>query len=58
MFDSDGSGSISASELRLIMSNLGQNLSDEEIELMIREADIDGDGQIDYEEFVKMMNSK
>ena len=30
----------------------------EEVDEMIREADIDGDGQVNYEEFVKMMMSK
>lgn len=49
---------ISAPELRHIMTNLGEKLSDEEVDEMIREADIDGDGQINYEEFVKMMMSK
>lgn len=33
----------------------GETLSDEEVDEMIREADVDGDGQINYEEFVKMM---
>ena len=37
------------------MTNLGEKLTDEEVDEMIREADIDGDGQINYEEFVKMM---
>ena len=36
------------------MSNFGEKLSDEEIDEMIREADIDGDGQIKYEEFTSM----
>ena len=54
------------------MTNLGEKLTDEEVPLfvalrvspvpqvdeMIREADIDGDGQVNYEEFVKMMTSK
>ncbi len=40
------------------MTNLGEKLSDSEVEEMIREADVDGDGQINYEEFVKMMMSK
>ena len=37
------------------MKNIGEKMSDEEIEEMITEADIDGDGQINYEEFVKLM---
>jgi Ca2+-binding EF-hand superfamily protein len=36
------------------MTNLGEKLTDEEVDEMIREADIDGDGQINYEEFVKV----
>jgi calmodulin len=35
---------------------IGERLSEEELDEMIREADVDGDGQINYEEFVKMMN--
>lgn len=47
-FDRDGSGKISADELRQMMHTLGERLTDDEIEDMIREADEDGDGQIDY----------
>ena len=57
VFDKDGNGFISASELRHVMTNLGEKLTDEEVDEMIREADVDGDGQINYEEFVKMMMS-
>ena len=32
-----------------VMANLGENLTDEELEEMIREADLDGDGKINYE---------
>lgn len=35
-----------------------RKLTDEEVDEMIREADVDGDGQINYEEFVKMMMAK
>jgi len=38
--------------------SLGEKSTDEEVDEMIREADIDGDGQVNYEEFVKMMTSK
>merc|ERR1711904_601583 len=58
VFDRDGNGFISAAELRHVMKNLGEKLTDEEVDEMIREADVDGDGQINYEEFVKMMMAK
>merc|ERR1712115_141311 len=51
VFDKDGDGFISAGELRVSMTNLGEKLSDQEVDEMIREADVDGDGQINYEEF-------
>jgi calmodulin len=40
------------------MTNLGEKLSDAEADEMIREADVDGNGQISYEEFVKVMLAK
>jgi len=55
VFDRDGNGFISPAELRHIMTNLGEKLTDEEIDEMICEADADVSGQINYEEFVKMM---
>jgi calmodulin len=58
VFDRDGNGFITSHELRHVMTNLGQSLTPEEIEEMVREADVDGDGQINYDEFVKMMMSK
>ena len=58
VFDKDGNGFISASELRHVMTNLGEKLTDEEVDEMIKEADIDGDGLVNYEEFVTMMTTK
>ncbi|KAF9618624.1 hypothetical protein IFM89_002319 [Coptis chinensis] len=55
VFDKDQNGYISATELRHVMINLGEKLTDEEVAQMIREADLDGDGQVNYEEFVRMM---
>jgi Ca2+-binding EF-hand superfamily protein len=49
VFDKDGSGTISADELRQVMKSLGENLTDEEIDEMIREADKDRNGTIDCE---------
>jgi calmodulin len=58
VFDRDGNGFITSHELRHVMTNLGEALTPQEVEEMIKEADLDGDGQINYEEFVKMMMSK
>ena len=58
VFDRDSNGYITSHELRHVMSKLGENLTPEDLEQMIKEADIDGDGQIDYEEFVRLMMSK
>ncbi|KAL3874261.1 hypothetical protein ACJMK2_037301 [Sinanodonta woodiana] len=52
LFDKDGNGFISAIELRHVMTSLGEKLSAEEIDDMMREADIDGDGTVNYEAFV------
>ncbi|KAJ1686736.1 hypothetical protein LUZ63_018126 [Rhynchospora breviuscula] len=58
VFDKDQNGFISGAELRHVMTNLGEKLTDEEVQEMVREADTDGDGQINYDEFVKVMIAK
>uniref|UniRef100_A0A9J7X7S7 Calmodulin n=1 Tax=Cyprinus carpio carpio TaxID=630221 RepID=A0A9J7X7S7_CYPCA len=66
LFDKDGDGTITTKELGTVMRSLGQNpteaelqdMINEEVDEMIREADIDGDGQVNYEEFVQMMTAK
>lgn len=47
VFDKDGSGTISADELRQVMKSLGEDLTDREIDEMIAEADKDKNGTID-----------
>lgn len=42
-------------QLRNVMINLGERLTDDEAEQMIREADLDGDGRVNYEEFARIM---
>ena len=40
------------------MMNLGEKLSDAEVDEMLKEADVNGDGSIDFEGFCKMMQAK
>ncbi|KAJ8308349.1 hypothetical protein KUTeg_013223 [Tegillarca granosa] len=49
VFDRNGDELISMNELRHILDELGEDLSDEEIKDMMSEADIDGDGYVNYE---------
>jgi len=49
VFDKDNSGTISADELKHVMKSLGEDLTDAEIDEMIREADKDDSGTIDCE---------
>ena len=49
VFDKEGNGFISAAEMRHIMMNLGEKLTEDEVDEMVHEGDIDGDGQINYE---------
>jgi len=49
VFDIDGNGVIDENELKITMFNLGENLSDCDVKQMIKLADRNGDGKIDYE---------
>ena len=49
VFDMDGNGYIDKHELKYVMRRLGENLSDEDLKAMFNEADLNGDGLIDYD---------
>lgn len=51
MFDKDGGGSISSSELAAVMRSLGQNPTEDELKEMI--ADVDEDGVFDLSILLK-----
>ena len=55
LFDKDGSGTITVKELGSVMTSLGQNPTEPELQDMIHEVDVDGDGTIDFKEFLMMM---
>ena len=48
VFDKDHSGSLSNAELRRIVTTYGEVLNEEEADEMIKDADTDGDGFVDY----------
>ncbi|CAD7704661.1 unnamed protein product [Ostreobium quekettii] len=58
LFDTDGSGTIDAKELKVAMRALGFEPKKEEIKKMIADIDKDGSGTIDFEEFLQMMTAK
>lgn len=51
VFDLDGNGFIDKHELKHVMKRLGETLNDNDLDAMFNEADINGDGQIDFGEF-------
>ncbi|XP_032684661.1 caltractin isoform X2 [Odontomachus brunneus] len=55
LFDDDDTGKISFKNLKRVANELGETLTDEEIQEMIDEADKDGDGEISQEEFLRIM---
>uniref|UniRef100_A0A8C4UAD6 Centrin 1 n=1 Tax=Falco tinnunculus TaxID=100819 RepID=A0A8C4UAD6_FALTI len=55
LFDDDETGKISFKNLKRVAKELGENLTDEELQKMIDEADRDGDGEVNEQEFLRIM---
>ena len=58
MFDKDGSGTISVIEIVKIMKNFGYPIKKAEAQQMIADIDDNGDGELDFEEFVTLMEKQ
>ncbi|XP_064374129.1 centrin-2-like isoform X2 [Dromaius novaehollandiae] len=55
LFDHDGTGKISFEKLKLVAVEVGEDIMDEELQEMIDEADLDGDGQVNKQEFLRIL---
>ena len=55
--DRNKNGRISINEIRYIIRKSNENISEEEIELLIKEVDTDGDGLISFDEFLVFMKN-
>ncbi len=58
LFDADGSGEISVSELRLVLKSLGKSATDQELARLIKEHDKDHSGKMEFDEFVDFVRSE
>ena len=58
IFDKDGDGFITPQELRSVMTQMGEPVTHDEVDAIVKEADTDGDGNINYAEFFTMFNRK
>ena len=52
-FDTDGSGSIDAQEMKLLLEAIGESPTEEELFRFMAEVDEDGEGEIEFSEFLR-----
>ena len=55
LFDKDSDGTVTTSELGTVMCSLGQAPSEAELQRLLNDVDADGNGVIDFPEFLTMM---
>ncbi|KAG0186764.1 hypothetical protein DFQ28_007318 [Apophysomyces sp. BC1034] len=55
MLDTDKDGLISGNDLQRLIVDSGESVTQDELKEMVLAADVDGDGLINYEEFVKIL---
>jgi hypothetical protein len=57
-FDLDGDGAITVEEIGAVMCRLGHDVTEEEVQAMVREFDNDNNGTIDFDEFCDLMTRR
>ena len=55
MFDKEGSGYLEAKELTNVLLNLGEKLTQEEVDDLLKEANMDADGQLNYTSMYRIL---
>jgi calmodulin len=58
LFDKDGNGFVSVSELRHVLTTLGEKLTTEEVDSLLRDAEVNEEGNLNYEMFVAQIMPK
>jgi centrin-3 len=58
LFDVDEKGMITIDDLRRVCKNIGNTMSESEMETMIQEFDASGKGGVDENEFIRLMLSR
>lgn len=55
LFDDDCTGTINLTNIKRVAKELGEKLTEEALQEMLNKADCDGDGEINEEDFLKLM---
>ena len=58
LFDDDGTGTITLRNLRRVAKELGETMTDEELQEMIDRADSNGDSAVTMDDFYNIMTKK
>ena len=58
MYDSNKDGNVNSLELANILKSININITDEEIKEIMTEIDLEGNGEINYDEFISILNRK
>ncbi|ELU13835.1 hypothetical protein CAPTEDRAFT_18677 [Capitella teleta] len=58
VFDRQGNGMVFVSDLKHSLTTLGERLTDEELDELVREVDQDGEGQVNFDEMIKVLLAK
>lgn len=55
VFDKDGNGTMSAAELRHVLTSLGEKLSGDDVDIILNAMQVHADGSVNYEDFVHLV---